>query len=184
MKIVFPFLLLTLLLIAALILQDLVAPAFFLGQAQLFFIPIVFCFGALVLPLFRALLFAFMTAIIEGLMVTHIDHGHIEIRLGWFIFFFMIWTVLLQWVSHLMDGVRWEIHALGSALCTATFLLGTFLLLAFGRGNFYLTPTTVSLIFIPSGVSLLLAPLCYAVLQFLLPPVKKQSAAPRHYSLS
>lgn len=183
MKIIFPFLLLTALLIVALIAQDLVVPAPFLGQAQLFFVPIIFCFGALVLPLPRALLFAFLTAILEGLMVAHVDHDHIEIRLGWFIFFFMIWTVLLQWMSNLINGVRWEIHALGSALCTATFLMGTFMLLAVDRGAGSFASTTLLLIFVPSAASLLLAPLCYVALQFLLPPVKRQSKALSSYSL-
>lgn len=174
MKSLFPFLLLTFLLLLALVLQDIVVSASFLKQAQLLFFPIIFCFGALVLPLPRALLFALMTAVFEGLMILHINNDHAEIGLGWFIFFFMSWTVLLQFLSELTNGIRWEVHALGSGLCTATFLLWTFFLLSFHRGSFPVTPAVFFLIMIPSGVAILLAPICYAMLQFLLPPVRPQ----------
>ncbi len=172
MKAFFSFSFLFFLLLVALVCQDLFAPIASLGQAKLLFVPLIFCFAALALPLSQALLFALATAVFEGLMVMHSVNDHVEIRLGWFIFFFMIWTVLLQFTSELTSGIRWEVHALGSALCTGTFLAGEFLLLAFDRGHFSITIVTFLLIAIPSGAALLLAPLCYAMLQFLLPPAK------------
>lgn len=172
MKTVFPFLLLTFLLLLALMAQDLVVPASFLGQAKLLFVPLVFCFGALALPFPQALLFAVVTALLEGLMVMRITNDHVDIRLGWFFFFFIVWTVLLQFVSDLTHGIRWEVHALGSGLCTASFLLGTFLLVSFDRAHFFMRPITLFLIIVPSGAAVFLAPLCYATLQFLLPPAQ------------
>lgn len=177
MKTFFPFLLLLFLLVLALISQDFLTPVAFFGQAQLLFVPLVFCFAALALPFPQALLFALVTAILEGLMVMRIVNDHVEIRLGWFIFFFMIWAVFLQFMSDLTSGIRWEVHALGSGLCTATFLVGEFLLLSFDRGHFSMTTALFPLIAIPSGSALLVAPLCYAMLQFLLPPAKPARAS-------
>ena len=103
-------------------------------------------------------------------MTLSFQHDHVEIGLGWFIFFFMSWSVILQLVSDLTGGIRWELHSLGSALCTVTFLLGEFLLISLHRGHFSITAASLIFIAIPSAIALLISPLLYALLQFLLPP--------------
>ena len=172
MKSFFPFTLLIILLLLAMITQDVLPSMPFFGQTHLILVPMIFCFAALALPFPFALLFALVTGVLQGLMVMSFHHGHVEIRLGWFIFFFIIWAVLLQFLSDRTDGVRWELHALGSGLCTASFLFGEFFLLSFSRGHFSITDTVLLLALIPGGIALFIAPLFYAVLQFLLPPAK------------
>jgi hypothetical protein len=169
------FFLLLVVLLLTLALEDLLPSMIFFGQAHLVLFPIIFCFAALALPFIRALLFGMITGLLEGLMVMHIQHGHVEIRLGWFIFFFMLWALALQLLSDLTRGVRWELHALASGLCTATFILGEFVLLSFSRGNFLITSDLLLLSCVPAGIAVLLAPLVYGLLEFSLSSPKQVS---------
>lgn len=161
------FFLLSLLLVV--IITETILPSIaFLGQVHLVLFPIIFCFAALVLSFSGALSFGIITGFIEGLLVMHIQDQHVEIGIGWFIIFFIFWAFLLQCLSDMMTGVRWELHALATGLCTVIFLLGEFLLLTCSRGNFSLTRDVLFLSFLPAGISFLLAPLFYGLLQFLL----------------
>ncbi|HLB34273.1 MAG: hypothetical protein A3F67_06590 [Verrucomicrobia bacterium RIFCSPHIGHO2_12_FULL_41_10] len=160
------------LLLGAFILQD-TLPAFsFFSQLHLLLVPVVFCFGVLVLPISSAFFFALITAVLQGLIAQPFLDGHVEIGLGWYILFFMIWTFLLQWLSDITGGVRWELHAIGSVLCAVTLLCGEFIILSVKRGNFSLTETTTLFLIISSGASFLVAPLFYYLAQFLLPPAR------------
>lgn len=172
MKSIFSFLLLLGLLILTIVTQDLFPPMAFLGQAHLMLLPIIFCFAVLALSLPSALFFALVTGTLQGLLVMQVHNQHVEIKLGWFIFFFMGWTFLLQFLSDLADGVRWEIHALGSSLCTATLLLGEFFLLSLSRGHFIVSSHVLFLIGASAGITLFLAPFFYLFFQFLLAPAK------------
>ena len=173
MKSFFLFLFLFVLLLITVTVQDLFPSLLFFGQAHLLFFPIIFCFAVLALPFSEALFFGMITGLIEGLMIMHIHDGHVEIRLGWFILFFMLWALALQLLSNLTDGVRWELHALGSGLCTATFLLGEFFLLSCSRGHFLMTGEVLLMSVLPAGAAFLLAPCFYGLLQFLLCPPKR-----------
>ena len=170
MKTFVPFFLLTALLLLALVAQDIFPCISLLGQMPLLLVPTIFCFTALALSFPAALCFALITAILTGLMVMQLTNDHAEIGLGWFILFFMSWVILLQFLSSLTEGVRWEVHAIGSLLCTATFLLGEFFLLSVRRGGFIITGRAFSLMIVPSMASLFMAPLFYGFLQFFLPP--------------
>ncbi|KAB2644492.1 MAG: hypothetical protein DVB29_02225 [Verrucomicrobia bacterium] len=169
------FLFLLVVLLLTMSLEALVPSLAFLGQVHLVFFTIIFCFAALALPFFGSLFFGFITGLIEGLLVLEIHGQHVEIRLGWFIIFFMLWAFMLQLVSDITDGVRWELHSLGAGLCTATFLLGEFFLLSFSRGNFFITGEVFLLSFLSAGISLILAPLFYGCVQFWLSPPKQNS---------
>jgi hypothetical protein len=173
MKTIFSFFFLLLLVVIALVLQDTFSGSIGFYQIHLFLVPVVFCFGALILSLPVALFFALTTGLLEGLMTLSFHDHRPEIGIGWFILLFMAWAFLLQFVTELTDGIRWEVHALGSAFFTALFLVGEWILISFHRGSFSLTSMTIILIGIPSAISLLLAPFLYYSLQFLLPPNRK-----------
>lgn len=175
------FCLLTLLLLLGLIIQDSLPSMPLLAQTPLLFVPIIFCFASLALSLPEALLFAVMTAVLTGLMAMQFPNNQPEIRLGWFILFFISWTILLQIFSALTEGVRWELHAIGSALCTATLLLGEFFLLSLKRGGFLINDRTFLLIVIPTGATLLMAPLFYGLLQFFLLPAIPTPAVKQNF---
>jgi hypothetical protein len=162
------FLLLSILLMLTIVLETLLPAMPFSGEAHLVLFPMIFSFAVLVLPFSGALFFAVMTGLIEGLLVMQIENEHVEIKLGWFIFFFVSWALIIQSISDITTGVRWELHALSAGFLTATFLLGEFFFLTFARGNFLITQEVFFLCFVPAGFSFLLAPLCYWLLQFLL----------------
>lgn len=179
MKTLLPFLFLLLLLLIAFVAQDTLSSIQLLGQAPLLFVPTIFCFSALAFTLPEALLFALITAILSYLMIAQFPNGHTEIKPGWFLFFFIGWTILLQFLSDLTDGVRWELHAIGSALCTATLLFGEFFILSLKRGHFLITERIFILILVPAGASLLIAPLFYCFLQFFLLPTASTPSVKR-----
>lgn len=174
MKTVFSFFFLFLLLVIALVLQDTFSGSIGFYQIHLYLVPVVFCFGALILSFPAALIFALTTGLLEGLMTLSFHTHRAEIGIAWFILFFIAWAFLLQFVTELTDGIRWELHALGSAFFTASLLTGEWILISWHRGSFNITVSTFLLIAIPSAISLLLAPLLYYTLQFLLPPAKSQ----------
>jgi len=173
MKTAFSFFFLLLLVIIALVLQDTFSGCIGFYQIHFFLIPVVFCFGALILSFSAALFFGLATGLLEGLMTLSFHAHRAEIGISWFIFFFVIWAFLLQFITELTDGIRWELHALGSALFTASFLAGEWILISWNRGSFTITPMTFVLIAIPSAISLLLAPILYYSLQFLLPECRQ-----------
>lgn len=174
MKNIFSFLFLMLLVVIALVLQDTFSGTIGFYQIHLYLVPVVFCFGALTLSFPAALIFALTTGLLEGFMTLSFDDHHVKVGITWFIFFFVAWAFLLQFVTELTDGIRWELHALGSTFFTASLLTGEWILISWHRDSFSITSMTLFLIVVPSALSLLLAPLLYYILQFLLPPAKSQ----------
>ena len=177
MKRVFSFFFLFLLMVIALVLQDILSIAVGMYQIHLFLVPIVFCFGAIALTRAAALYFAVITGLLEGLLVLPFHAHRPEIGITWFVLFFMTWVLLLQGAIGLTDGIRWELHALGSALFTASLLTGEWLMISWHCGFSNITSMTLMLIVIPSALSLLLSPLLYYSLQFLLPSNYQRAAS-------
>ena len=166
-----PYLLLPLLLLLlplSAVVQDLL-PGLPPAQERLLLLPVVFCFGALALPLLPALFFALAAAVIEGLVTLQVVSGQAEFGLTAPVVFFLGWTILLQMAGEASRGMRWELHAIGSALVTLTLLGGQFLLLCAHRGGFPVDLTVVLRIAVPAAASLLLAPPLYLALAPLVP---------------
>jgi hypothetical protein len=132
-------------------------------------LPVVFCFGVLALPLLPALFFALTTAVVQGLLLLQVQAGQAEFGLTWTVVFFLCWAILLQMTSETTHGMRWELHALGSALVTFTLLGGEFVMLCIVRGGFPLDPAALLRIAVPSAAALLIAPLLYLMLRSLVP---------------
>ncbi len=159
-------------------LEEVMPPLSFLGEAHLFLFPIVFSFTALTLSFLEALFFGILTGCLVGLMVVHFQAGIAEISLGWFIFFFLIWAFLLQLFREFTHGIRWELHTLASGFCTMTFLAGEFFLLSFYRGDFFINGSFFLFSFLPAALVLILAPLLYGLLELLFSLFRKTSS---HY---
>ena len=162
------FVILLLLLPIAVAVQDLL-PAIPPFQARILLLPVVFCFGAMALPLLPSLFFALATALVQGLVLLQIQSGQAELGLTVPVVFFLVWAIVLQMASEATHGMRWEVHALGSAVVTLTLLSVEFLVLCVRRGGFPLEMTVLLRILIPSVASLLIAPLLYFVLRNLVP---------------
>jgi len=167
MRILFLILLLCLLPVAVVI-QDLL-PALPPSQERIQLLPVLFCFGALALPFIPALFFALATALIQGLVLLQFQSGQAEGGLAPAILFFFGWAIVLQMSGEVTHGLRWELHALGSFLVTITMLGGEFLMICAKRGGLPVDMTLLTRLAVPSGVSLLLAPLLYLLLRSLVP---------------
>ena len=74
--------------------------------------------------------------------------------------------------------MRWELHALGSAMVTLTLLSGEFLILCAKRGGLPLDSTVILRIVVPAGASLLIAPLLYFALGSLVPVSRESQKSP------
>ena len=162
------FILLLILLPVSIAVQDLLPPLPPL-QERIFLLPVLFCFGALALPLIPALFFALVVALVQGLTLFQIQSGEIELGLVGPIVFFLGWTILLQMLSEATHGMRWEFHALGSALVTFTLLAGEFLILCVKRGGFPVDAMVLFRLAVPSAAALLIAPFLYLLLSALVP---------------
>ena len=170
MKQTFLFILFLILLPVSVVLQDLL-PTLPPHQERILLLPVLFCFGVLAQPLIPALFFALAVAVVQGLNLLQIQSGEIEFGLVGPVVFFLSWTILLQMASEITQGMRWELHALGSALVTLSLLGGEFLTLCAKRGGMPLDAVVLLRIAVPSAAALLLAPLLYMVLGSLVPIV-------------
>jgi hypothetical protein len=175
------FLILLVLLPVSVAVQDLL-PGIPPAQERLLLLPVVFAFGVLALPLVPALWFALLTAIVQGLALLQVQSGQAEMGLIVPVVFFLVWAIVLQMASEATHGMRWELHALGSALVTLTQLGGEFLLLCARRGGFPLDAAVLLKLAVPPAAALLLAPLLYLLLRSLVPLAPspaEPSTAPR-----
>jgi hypothetical protein len=168
MKPVILFFLLCLLLPVFLVVQDLL-PALPPARERLQLFPVLFCFGVLALPLTPALCFALIASLMQGLELLQFQSGHAETGVAPYIVFFLCWTVILQMASEATHGLRWELHALASALVTFTMLGGEYLLICAKRGGLPLDSLLLMRMAVPCGISLLLAPLLYFLMRHLVP---------------
>ena len=162
------FVILLLLLPVSVVLQDLF-PAIPIAQARIQFLPVLFCFAMMALPLIPALFFALATALVQGLVLLQIQGGQSELGLTLPIVFFVVWAIVLQMSSEATHGMRWELHALGSALVTLTLLGGEFLVLCIKRGGFPFDMSVGLRILIPALVAPFIAPALYFLLRALVP---------------
>jgi hypothetical protein len=169
------FIILLLLLPLTVVVQDLLPPLPPM-QERIFLLPVLFCFGALALPLIPALFFALATALVQGFALLQIQSGEIELGLAAPIIFFLSWTLLLQMLSETTKGMRWEFHALGSFLVTLSLLGGEFLILCLKRGGFPLDERMLFRLGVPSAAALLIAPVLYLLLGALVPYASERIA--------
>ena len=176
MKTALLFILLLILVPVAVSLQDML-PQLPPHQERILLLPLIFCFGVLALPLIPALFFALVVAVVQGLMFLQIQSGEVELGLVGPVVFFLSWAIFLQMASEATQGMRWELHALGSASVTLTLLGGEFLILCAKRGGFPVDSTVLLRIMIPSALALLIAPLLYLSLRSLVPLVPEAGLA-------
>lgn len=161
-------LVLLLLLPVTVVVQDLL-PAVPPVHARIQLLPVLFCFGVLALPLLPALWFALVTAVVQGLLLIQIQSGTADFGLTIPVVFFLLWAIVLQMAGEATHGMRWELHAIGSAVMTLTLLCGEFLMLGFTRGGLLPDMNAVLKIAIPTGAALLVSPLLYLLLGSLVP---------------
>jgi len=162
------FILLLLLLPVSVAIQDLL-PSLPPSQERIQLLPVLFCFGALALPLVPALYFGLAAGVVQGLALLQSQSGQAELGLCLPILFFLGWAIILQMASEATRGMRWELHSLGSALTTLSLIGGEFLVLCLKRGGLPIDETVMLRIAAPSAAALLISPILYFSLRSLVP---------------
>ena len=162
------FILLLILLPCVVALQDLL-PSLPPAQERILLLPLLFCFGVMVLPLLPALLYALIVAVVQGLILLQVEAGQVELGLVGPVVFYFGWAIFLQMANDTTRAMRWEIHAIASAMVTLSLLTGEFLILCAKRGGFPLDATVLLRIGVPSAAALLIAPFFYLLLRSLAP---------------
>jgi len=122
----------------ALVTQEFVPPLPWLHGARIFLMPIVFFYGALVLPSWLMLALAFCTGFMwDALVAAHAVDSVIEIPLGWSIVFYAAFGAIMSGFRPLYQrGHGWEIHCLMCGPLISLFVLAEFLMITFRRGEF------------------------------------------------
>lgn len=158
--------------------QDLLPPLVDLKNTQILLVPIIFSYGALILPYPAMLALAVIAGFLTDLSVLQIVDGKVEIALGWSI---VIYTVL----GSLMQGVRkaffegaWWIHPPLSALCTFTLLTLQYLMITLRRESIIFNETVLWKILAPTVLTFLISPMIEALFLFIersLPDFRRSS---------
>lgn len=147
----------------SLVLQELIPPLTIFGSARVDLVPVFFCYGALLLPFPLAILLAMVAGLLVDLANVQILAGHVEIGLGWSIFFYVLYAIILQGVRPVFLRGRWEIHAFASGVCAILLVAAQFVMITFRResSGFEWSSLVIWKILVPGSIAFLLAPVVY-----------------------
>lgn len=151
----------------ALIAQDFLPVLGWFEGAPAVLVPLLFSFGALVLPFPGMLVLALATGLLSDLAQVRLDGERVEISLGWSMMFYVFYGTVLQMLLSVAGRARWELHALAAAAGTAVLLLAQYLMVCLRRGSFLFDQTVFWHIAGPAVVALFAAPAVYFLLALL-----------------
>jgi hypothetical protein len=153
------------------IIQEFIPPVNFLHGARVFLVPMLFCYGALSMPLWATLLLAMYTGFLTDLASLNVVDGHVEIALGWSIVVFVFFGLFAHGLQPAFAGGRWWLHMLLSGICTIVFLALQFVMICFRRQGIFFNETVAWLIIAPGVFAVMLAPLVHLAVIKLAPYV-------------
>lgn len=146
---------------AAFPLQEAIPAVHALHGARLIFVPLIFCYGSMVLPFPAMLVAAFYTGFLSDLMYLNVVGGRVEIALGWSIVLFVIFGSIGQGLQPAMKrGVWWPLVPL-SALVTSGYLALQFAMISLRRDDFIFDENGVWRILAPGFLAALFSPLLH-----------------------
>lgn len=161
MKAIIQLLMLFLGVFVAFLLQQALPPIPSAHGARFVFVPMIFCYSAMVLPFPAMLAAAFYTGLLTDLMYLHVVGGHVEIGLGWSIFYFVIFGSISNGLRSSMEEGTWWPFIILSALGTSAFLLSQFLMVTFRREGIVFDEVVLWRVLAPGAVAALCAPLLH-----------------------
>jgi hypothetical protein len=168
----------------ALVVQELIPPVdMFLG-ARVLLVPVVFCYGALVLPFPAMLGLAMFAGLLSDLANLQVIGDSVEISVGWSILVYVAIGSVCQGLRPLVLRGHWEIHAGMSGLATSGILLLQFFAISlrrFDAGGFIYNDVVFWRILGPGVIALLLAPVLYFLIGFAVGRVELPGRAVRGY---
>ena len=141
MKLVALWLALAIAIFFALIVQEFVPPVQLFRGARIILVPMLFCYGALIMPLWGMLLLAIYTGLLSDLMYMNASGGHVEIALGWSIVVFVLFGLLAQGFQPGFLRGQWWVHIILSAVFTFGYLALQYAMICFRRQELVLTET-------------------------------------------
>ncbi len=146
----------------AVLAQEAVPPIHALQGARVVLIPMVFCYGAMVLPFWAMVVSALIVGVVSDLLTLHVVGGRVEIALGWSIVFFVIVGSIGQGMRPLMEKGRWAGYVVLASLSTSLYLLLQFAMISFRREGLVFNELVVWRILAPGVIAALLAPILHA----------------------
>ncbi len=136
-----------------------------LHGARFLFVPMIFCYAAMVLPFPAMLAVACFTGLLSDLMYLHVVAGRVEIALGCSIVFFVICGCIANGVRpSYLQGHWWPVIPL-SVICTSAFLLMQFAMISLRRESFYFDQAVLWRILAPGLLAGLFAPLLHVIVR-------------------
>ena len=150
---------------AAFLLQQALPAVHVLHGARFLFVPLVFCYGAMVLPFPAMLLVAFFTGLLSDLMYLNVVGGRVEIALGCSIVFFVIYGCIANGLRpSYLRGHWWPVIPL-SVICTWGFLLMQIAMISLRREGFVFDEAILWRLLAPGLLAGLFAPLLHAAVK-------------------
>jgi hypothetical protein len=140
--------------------QEFIPPMEFFGGARVNLVPMLFVYGALVVPFPLMLLLAVAIGLLSDLAILQVVGGSAEIGLGWSILFFLAVGLICQGLRPLILRGHWEIHPLMSALTAIVYLalqFGMITLRRFEDGGFFYSDAVTWRILGPGIITLIIA---------------------------
>jgi len=113
--------------------QDFLPPLGFAHGARILLVPVIFCYGALVLPFPGAMALAAYTGLLCDLAYSHVVDGRVEIAVGWSIVIFVIFGLFAQGFQPAFRRGQWWLHIPFSMVATSLYLALQFVMISFRR---------------------------------------------------
>ncbi len=145
----------------SLALQEFIPPVHALYDARVLLVPMLFCYGALSLPIWVVLPLAVYTGFLTDLTYLQVVSGQVEIALGWSIVFFVIFGVVSQGFQPSFLRGGWWVHLALAAGGTSVFLLLQYVMICIRRQGIIINEAVVWKIIGPGLFAAALSPLLH-----------------------
>ncbi len=181
MKAIFLLIILAVSMLIALVIQDFLPSPTLLKGAHIVLLPILFAYGALVLPFPAMLVLAIIAGGLTDLSVPQIVNAKVEIGLGSSIIIYAVLGTIMQGVQKAFFRGAWWLHPPLSALCTFLLLTLQYLMIALRRESIFFNETVIWKILIPTIIAFFLSPLIEALFILIERALPNLQRPPRGY---
>lgn len=147
-----------------LIIQEFIPPMGFLSGARVNLVPILFCFGALIVAFPWMLALTVGVGLMVDLATLQVVGESAEIALGWNVIFYLLIGLLCQGLRPLVLRGHWELHTLMSALTAILYpalQFGMITLRRMEEGGWFYSDVVTWRILGPGMLALFIAPILW-----------------------
>ncbi len=154
-----------------LVMQEFIPPMGFLSDARVNLIPVVFCYGAMIVPFPLMLVLTVAIGLMCDFATVQVVGGSAEIGLGWSVLFYLLVGLICQGLRPLVLRGHWELHTLMSASTAVLLPALQFAMITFRRmeeGGFFYSSAVTWKILGPGIITLFVAPVFWFALTLVL----------------